>query len=249
MTLFPGMCSGPLNESILRRAQDKQLVEFRVHDLRGWTHDRHRVVDDVPYGGGSGMVLKPEPFFEAIDALRGAESQVLLLTPQGERFDQTMACRLAEAPHLILLCGRYEGFDERVRSLADREISIGDYVVSGGELPALVLIDAVVRLIPGALGDAESAHQDSFAGGLLEHPQYTRPPVYRGLRVPEVLLSGDHEQIRRWRRKETLRRTLQRRPDLLERAALSAEDHGFLADIRGTEDGEMTNTRSGHEHR
>lgn len=243
------MFAGPLDQSILRRAQDRGLVAIRVHDLRAWTHDRHRVVDDVPYGGGAGMVLKPEPFFEAVDTLRGAESQVLLLTPQGERFDHAMACRLAEARHLIFLCGRYEGFDERVRTVADREISIGDYVLSGGEVPALVLIDAVVRLIPGALGDQDSAWQDSFASGLLDHPHYTRPPVYRGLRAPEVLLSGDHEHIRRWRRKEALRRTLLRRPDLLSRAALSVEDQVLLSEIRATEDGEMTNTRRAHEHR
>jgi len=243
------MFAGPLNQSILRRAQEKNLVEIRVHDLRDWTHDRHRVVDDVPYGGGAGMVLKPEPFFEAVDALRQDESQVLLLTPQGERFNHAMACRLAEARHLIFLCGRYEGFDERVRTLADREVSIGDYVVSGGELPALVLIDATVRLIPGVLGDEDSAGQDSFAGDLLDHPQYTRPPVYRELRVPEVLLSGDHKQIRRWRRKEALHRTLRRRPDLLDRAILSVEDQGLLSEIRTKEEGEMSNTRRGHEHR
>ena len=243
------MFAGPLDQSILRRAQEKHLVEIRVHDLRDWTHDRHRVVDDVPYGGGAGMVLKPEPFFEAVDALRQDESQVLLLTPQGERFNHAMACRLAEARHLIFLCGRYEGFDERVRTLADREVSIGDYVVSGGELPALVLIDATVRLIPGVLGDEDSAGQDSFAGGLLDHPHYTRPPLYRGLRVPEVLLKGDHEQIRRWRRKEALHRTLRRRPDLLDRAILSVEDQGLLSEIRTKEEGEMSNTRRGHEHR
>jgi tRNA (guanine37-N1)-methyltransferase len=243
------MFAGPLDQSILRRAQEKHLVEIRVHDLRNWTHDRHRVVDDVPYGGGAGMVLKPEPFFEAVDALRQGESQVLLLTPQGERFNHAMACRLAEARHLIFLCGRYEGFDERVRTLADREVSLGDYVLSGGELPALVLIDATVRLIPGVLGDEDSAGQDSFAGGLLDHPHYTRPPVYRGFRVPEVLLSGDHEQIRRWRRREALHRTLRRRPDLLDRATLSVEDRGLLSEIQTTEDGEMSNTRRGHEHR
>jgi tRNA (guanine37-N1)-methyltransferase len=237
------MFAGPLNQSILRRAQDKGLVEIWVHDLRHWTHDRHRVVDDVPYGGGAGMVLKPEPFFEAVDALRQDGSQVLLLTPQGERFNHATACRLAEARHLIFLCGRYEGFDERVRTLADHEISIGDYVVSGGELPALVLIDATVRLIPGVLGDQDSAGQDSFAGGLLDHPQYTRPPLYRGLQVPEVLLSGDHQQIRRWRRKEALHRTLRRRPDLLDRAALSVEDQGLLSEIRATEDGELSKQR------
>ncbi|HET7854018.1 MAG TPA: tRNA (guanosine(37)-N1)-methyltransferase TrmD [Candidatus Methylomirabilis sp.] len=249
VTIFPGMFAGPLDQSILRRAQEKHLVEIRVHDLRDWTHDRHRVVDDVPYGGGAGMVLKPEPFFEAVDALRQDESQVVLLTPQGERFTHAIACRLAEMRHLIFLCGRYEGFDERVRTLANREVSIGDYVVSGGELPALVLIDATVRLIPGVLGDEDSAGQDSFAGGLLDHPQYTRPPVYRELRVPDVLLSGDHKQIRRWRRKEALHRTLRRRPDLLDRAILSVEDQGLLSEIRTKEDGEMSNTRRGHEHR
>ncbi len=207
-------------------------MEIRVHDLRDWTHDRHRVVDDVPFGGGAGMVLKSEPLFEAVDALREADSQILLLTPQGERFDHAMACSLVEARHLIFLCGRYEGFDERVRTLADREISIGDYVLSGGELPALILIDAMVRLIPEALGDQSSAEEDSFATGLLDHPQYTRPVVYRGIRVPEVLLSGDHEQIRRWRRKEALRRTLLRRPDLLKQAALNAEDQSLLSEIR-----------------
>lgn len=232
VTLFPGIFSGPLHESILGRTQEKGLVEIRVHDLRNWTRDRHRVVDDVPYGGGAGMVLKPEPLFEAVNALREDESQILLLTPQGERFDHEMACRLAETNHLILLCGRYEGFDERVRTLADHEVSIGDYVVSGGELPALVVIDAVVRLIPGAVGDEDSVREDSFAAGLLDHPHYTRPPVYQGLHVPEVLLSGDHEQIRRWRRKEALRRTLIRRSDLFKRASLTAEDQLLLSEIQ-----------------
>ncbi len=248
MTLFPGIFSGALQESILGRVQEKGLIEIRVHDVRDWTHDRHRVVDDVPYGGGAGMVLKPEPFFEAVDALRRPESQVVLLTPQGERFHHTTACRLVEASHLVFLCGRYEGFDERLRTLADHEVSIGDYVLSGGELPALVLIDAVVRLIPGAVGDRDSVHQDSFATGLLDYPQYTRPAEYRGLRVPEVLLSGNHEQIRRWRRREAVRRTLLRRPDLLERAPLSPEDQSLLAEIRAEGESESTNTRGDHEH-
>jgi tRNA (guanine37-N1)-methyltransferase len=186
------------------------------------------------------MVLKSEPLFEAVDALREADSQILLLTPQGERFDHAMACSLVEARHLIFLCGRYEGFDERVRTLADREISIGDYVLSGGELPALILIDAMVRLIPEALGDQSSAEEDSFATGLLDHPQYTRPVVYRGIRVPEVLLSGDHEQIRRWRRKEALRRTLLRRSDLLKQAALNAEDQSLLSEIRAENEDKRT---------
>ncbi len=248
VTLFRGIFSGPLHESILGRVQEKALVHIQVRDLRDWTHDRHRVVDDVPYGGGAGMVLKPEPFFEAVDALREPESQVVLLTPQGERFNHAMACRLAEERHLIFLCGRYEGFDERLRTLADREVSIGDYVLSGGELPALVVIDAMVRLIPGALGDEDSAHQDSFATGLLDYPQYTRPAVYRGLKVPEVLLSGDHEQIRRWRRREAVRRTLLRRPDLLDRAPMTAEDQLLLSEIRAEGESERTNIRGGHEH-
>ncbi|MFQ5883162.1 MAG: tRNA (guanosine(37)-N1)-methyltransferase TrmD [Candidatus Methylomirabilales bacterium] len=249
VTLFPGIFSGPLHESILRRAQEKGLVEIQVHDLRDWTHDRHRVVDDLPYGGGAGMVLRPGPFFEAVDALREAGSQVLLLTPQGERFDHTIACALAEARHLVFLCGRYEGFDERVRTLADREISIGDYVLSGGELPALAVIDAVVRLIPGAVGDEDSVRHDSFVSTLLDHPQYTRPSVYRGLQVPEVLLSGDHEQIRRWRRKEALRRTLLRRPDLLKRAQLTEEDQALLLEIQAENEGKRISERGGHDHR
>ena len=231
VTLFPEIFSGPLDESILGRAQEKGLVQIHVHDLRNWTRDRHRVVDDVPYGGGAGMVLKPEPVFEAVDSLREAESRVLLLSPQGERFDHEMACCLAEVRHLIFLCGRYEGFDERVRTLADHEISIGDYVLSGGELPSLVVIDAVVRLVPGVVGDQDSVRHDSFATGLLDHPHYTRPPEYQGLHAPEVLQSGDHEQIRRWRRKEALRRTLLRRSDLLKRASLTAEDQLLLSEI------------------
>lgn len=232
ITLFPGIFTGPLQESTLKRVQEKGLVEIRVYDLRDWTHDRHRVADDLPYGGGAGMVLKPEPLFEAVEALRQEGSQVILLTPQGERLDHAVASALAGIEHLIFLCGRYEGFDERVRTLADRELSIGDYVLSGGELPALVVIDAVVRLIPGAVGDEDSVRHDSFAGSLLDYPQYTRPPEYRGLRVPGVLLSGDHEQIQRWRRKEALRRTLLRRPDLLVRAPLTAEDQILLQEIR-----------------
>jgi tRNA (guanine37-N1)-methyltransferase len=184
------------------------------------------------------MVLKPEPLFEAVDTLRTEGSQVILLTPQGERFDHAVATALAGAPHLIFLCGRYEGFDERVRTLADRELSIGDYVLSGGELAALVVIDAVVRLIPGALGDEDSSRHDSFADALLDHPQYTRPPEYRGLKVPGILLSGDHERIRRWRRKEALRRTWLRRPDLLRRATLTAEDRILLQEIQDEITGE-----------
>jgi len=207
-------------------------VQIRVHDLRAWTHDRHRVVDEPPYGGGAGMVLKPEPVFEAVEALReGPGSRVLLLTPQGVSFTHNLATALAAEEHLILLCGRYEGFDDRIRTLVDLEVSIGDYILTGGELPALVVLDAVVRLVPGVLGDAASAVQESFAGGLLDFPQFTRPPEYRGLAVPEVLLSGNHEAIRRWRRKEALRRTLTRRPDLLTTAALSEEDRVLLKEV------------------
>ena len=233
ITLFPGMFRGPLEESILGRAQARGLLRVRVHDLRAWTQDRHRVVDDTPYGGGAGMVLKPEPLVAAVEALNaGGTALAILLTPQGELFTQGLAARLAAHDHLILVCGRYEGFDERVAvALGAREVSIGDYVLTGGELPALVVIDAVARLVPGVLGDAESARQDSFATGLLDHPQYTRPPVFRGLAVPEALLSGDHGRIRRWRRREALRRTRARRPDLLARAALTDEDRALLDEI------------------
>ncbi len=231
------MFQGPLQESILRRAQDKGLAEIAVHDLRVWTRDRHHVVDDAPYGGGAGMVLKPEPVFEAVDALRrGASTTILVLSPQGERFTQAVAEELARAPHLILLCGRYEGFDDRIpQGLQAREVSIGDYVLTGGELPALVVLDAVVRLIPGVLGDEASVQVDSFASGLLEYPQFTRPPICRGLAVPPVLLSGDHVAIARWRRKEAIRRTRDRRPDLLARASLSELDRELLAELEEEE--------------
>jgi len=233
VTLFPGMFRSPLEESILRRAQDRGLIRVAVHDLRSFTRDRHRVVDDTPYGGGAGMVLKPEPIFAAVRALNpGGAATVVMLTPQGKPFTQALAAALAARDHLILVCGRYEGFDERVRlGLEAREVSIGDYVLTGGEVPALVVIDAVARLVPGVLGDADSAREDSFATGLLDHPQYTRPPVFEGLAVPEPLLSGDHGRIRRWRRKEALRRTRARRPDLLARAPLSDEDRALLEEI------------------
>jgi tRNA (guanine37-N1)-methyltransferase len=231
------MFQGPLQESILRRAQDKGLVTISVHDLRRWTHDRHRVVDDVPYGGGAGMVLKPEPVFEAVEALRqGPDSTVVALTPQGLPFGQRLACELARIPHLILLCGRYEGFDDRIpQGLQALEVSIGDFVLSGGEIPALVVLDATVRLVPGVLGDDTSAATDSFATGLLEHPHYTRPPMFRGMEVPPILLSGDHQAIARWRRKQALRRTRERRPDLLLTANLSDRDRQLLTEIE-TED-------------
>jgi tRNA (guanine37-N1)-methyltransferase len=233
------MFEGPLRESILRRAQDKGLVTVAVHDLRTWTHDRHRVVDDVPYGGGAGMVLKPEPVFEAVESLRrGPESLVVALTPQGLPFSQRLASELARLPHLVLLCGRYEGFDDRIpQGLHALELSIGDFVLSGGEIPALVVLDATIRLIPGVLGDEASAQTDSFSTGLLEHPHYTRPPAFRGMGVPGVLLSGDHAAIARWRRKQALRRTQERRPDLLGRANLSDGDRALLAEIEAEDSG------------
>jgi len=233
LTLFPAMFQGPLHESILRRAQDKGLVAIGVHDLRTWTHDRHHVVDDVPYGGGAGMVLKPEPVFEAVEALRGGfDSTVVALTPQGLPFSQRLSSELAHLSHVILLCGRYEGFDDRIpQGLHALEVSIGDFVLSGGEIPALVLLDATVRLIPGVLGDETSALSDSFATGLLEHPHYTRPPTFRGMAVPPILLSGDHQAIARWRRKQALRRTRERRPDLLGLTSLSDLDRELLTEI------------------
>jgi tRNA (guanine37-N1)-methyltransferase len=211
------------------------MVEIVVHDLRAFTHDRHAVVDDRPYGGGAGMVLKPEPILEAVAEIsRGEETRLILLTPQGRPFRQAIARELVAHRHLLLICGRYEGFDERVRErLCPDEISIGDYVLTGGELPALVLLDATVRLIPGVLGDADSARCDSFMEAMLDFPQYTRPPVVHGLSVPEVLLSGDHERVRRWRRKEALRRTKARRPDLLLQADLNEEDRRLLGEIEG----------------
>ncbi|MDE2180065.1 MAG: tRNA (guanosine(37)-N1)-methyltransferase TrmD [candidate division NC10 bacterium] len=233
LTLFPGFFQGPLSESILKRAQQRGIVRITVHDLRSYARDRHAVVDDRPYGGGAGMVLKPEPILEAVASLRQeSETYLVLLTPQGRPFRQAIAQELAEHQHLLLVCGRYEGFDERVRDLlSPDEISIGDYVLTGGELPALVLLDAVVRLIPGALGDEDSARYDSFVDALLDFPHYTRPQSVQGLAVPDVLLSGDHERIRRWRRKEALRRTRVRRPDLLRHASLSEEDIELLGEI------------------
>jgi tRNA (guanine37-N1)-methyltransferase len=237
------MLAPVLGESILKRAQESGVVSIAVHDLRQWTDDRHRTTDDEPYGGGAGMVMKPQPFFAAVEALRCApeakcREEVVLLSPQGQRFDQAMAADLSHRDHLILLCGHYEGVDERVREhLATRVISIGDYVLTGGELPALVVVDAVTRLLPGALGAQEGAAADSFSDGLLEHPHYTRPAEFRGWKVPEVLLSGNHEQIRRWRRKESLRRTRRLRPDLVATAKLTAEDRELLAEIEEEEAG------------
>lgn len=230
-TLLPEVFPPYLESSILQRARQRGLVEVRVHNIRDWATGKHRVTDDEPYGGGGGMVMKPEPIFAAVESVLGAPPAcpVILLTPQGRLLTQKVVAELATQPRLALLCGRYEGVDERVRQyLATDEISIGDYVLTGGELPALVLIDAIVRLLPGALGDEDGAQDDSHASGLLEYPHYTRPPEFRGWRVPEVLLSGDHARIARWRREQSLLRTLQRRPDMLKDAPLSAADREFL---------------------
>lgn len=215
LTLFPGMFAGAMDESILRRAQEKRRLELTVRNLRDWTHDRHRTVDDEPYGGGPGMVLKPEPIFEAIEELAGETTQVVMLSPQGQPFRQSKARELAGHEHLLMLCGAYEGFDERVRSLVNHELSIGDYVLTNGALPAMVVIDAVTRLLPGVLGDDSSSAEESFSENLLEYPQYTRPADFRGMKVPEVLLSGDHGAVEEWRQEQAVERTAQRRPDLL----------------------------------
>jgi len=217
LTLFPGIFTGPLDESILKRARENGLVQVRVHNLRDFTHDKHRVVDDRPYGGGPGMLMKPEPIFEAVEKLQRPESCVVLMTPQGKPFTQACAAKFAGNPHLIIICGHYEGVDERVReALVDEEVSIGDYVLTNGALAAAVVVDAVTRLLPGAIGHEQSAADDSFATGLLEGPQYTRPPEFRGMRVPDVLLSGNHGEVEKWRINEARQRTRQRRPDLLE---------------------------------
>ena len=232
LTLFPGMLAGPLDESIPGRAIARGLVTVRVRDLREWGIGRHRSVDDAPYGGGAGMVLRPEPVGDALDALRRPGSVVALMDPVGERFDQATARELAALDHLVVLCPRYEGVDERVRSLVDREISIGDYVLSGGELAALVVLDAVIRLVPGAIEEASTV-EESFAQGLLEYPQYTRPAVYRGMGVPAILTSGDHGAVARWRHAEALRRTRDRRPDLLAARGLTDEERRMLAELDG----------------
>ncbi len=217
LTLFPGMFPGPLDESIIKRACESGRLRLGIRDLRDYTHDRHRKVDDRPFGGGPGMLMKPEPLFEAVEALRGEKTRVILTSPAGWPFRQEIAQELAGEEHLLLVCGSYEGFDERVREcLADDELSIGDYVLTNGALPAMVIIDAVTRLLPGVLGDDESSVDESFSDGLLEYPQYTRPAEFRGMSVPEVLLSGDHAAIERWRREQARMRTGQRRPDLLE---------------------------------
>ena len=273
LTIFPDFFRGPLDYGIVRRARETGLVEISIHDLRAFTKDKHRTVDDRPFGGGEGMVLKPEPIFECLESFsdlasrearlgRGAKQSVVLLSAQGRRLDQTLAAQLATLDRIVLICGRYEGVDERISEhLADREVSIGDYVLSGGELGAAVIMDTVTRLIPGAVGNQNSTRQESFtesvpvspdlpaggpsatcgSGGLLDYPHYTRPADFRGMAVPEVLVNGNHDQIRTWRRKTALAKTLRNRPDLLERVALTEEDKELLAQIKlaqGTQ-GEM----------
>jgi tRNA (guanine37-N1)-methyltransferase len=233
VTLFPRMVEGPIGESILGKARERGLVDIRVVNLRDYATGKHRVADDYQFGGGGGMVLKPEPLFAAVEALRTGGARVVLLDPRGRRFTQAIAGELAAVPHLILLAGRYEGVDERVSAaLVDDELSIGDYVLTGGELPALVVTDAVARLIPGVIGDAEAPGKDSFARGMLEGPQYTRPEEFRGMRVPDVLLSGDHAKIARWRRVQAIWRTWQRRPDLLETAELTPAEQKLVEEFR-----------------
>jgi tRNA (guanine37-N1)-methyltransferase len=258
VTIFPDFFSGPLDYGIVRRAREASFIEIKIHDLRAFTTDRHKTVDDRPFGGGEGMVLKPEPLFECVESLQlsrreqrlagGTKETIVLLSPQGRMFTQAVAEEMAALERIVLICGRYEGVDERVaESLADQEISIGDYVLSGGELGAAVMIDTITRLVPGALGNAASARQESFSavqkldvdgpdstcgsGGLLDYPHYTRPAEFRGMAVPEVLIGGNHEQIRKWRRGKALEKTLRNRPDLLERQPLSEEDRKFLAGI------------------
>jgi tRNA (guanine37-N1)-methyltransferase len=220
LTLFPAMFAGPLDESIIKRARQAGILDLRIHDLRDWTHDRHRTVDDSPYGGGPGMVLKPEPLFEAVEALRaglGGKTKVILTSPSGRRFDQSVARELATEESLVFICGSYEGYDERVREhLVDDDLSIGDFVLTNGNLPAMVIIDTVARLLPGALGDDASSEDESFSHGLLEYPHYTRPAEFRGWTVPEILTSGNHAAVEKWRRAQAVRRTAERRPDLWE---------------------------------
>jgi len=236
VTIFPSMIQAGLGEGVVSRGVERGLLNVAVHDLRRWTTDRHRTVDDMPYGGGPGMVMKAEPLMKAVGEIRetrGTPNSVVLLSPQGRTFTQGEAERLARLEHIVLLCGRYEGMDERVRdTVATEEISIGDYVLSGGELAALVIVDAVSRLVPGVVGDEQSVAEDSFSRGLLDYPHYTRPAEIAGHRVPEVLLSGHHADVRRWRRKAALVRTLERRPDLIATATLDEEDRALLAQIR-----------------
>jgi tRNA (guanine37-N1)-methyltransferase len=235
LTIFPEIFRSPLSESLIKKALDKGILQVRIWNLRDFTEDKHRTTDDYPYGGGVGMVMKADPILRALEEIKSKnpEARAVLLSPQGERFHQGLARELSRQKHWILICGRYEGLDERVRlGAVDREISIGDYVLNGGEIPALVFMEVVSRYVPGFLGSEQSVEEESFSDGLLEYPQYTRPPVFRGMEVPEVLLSGNHAEIKRWRRRESLKRTYLRRPDLLERADLSEEDLEYLTELK-----------------
>lgn len=241
LTLFPQMFQSPFGNAIFKRAIERELISINIHNIRDYTHDKHHTVDDYAYGGGAGMVLKPEPIFETVDAIKSGISPkqeagrlpIILLTPQGRLFSQQVAAELSKYDRLVLICGHYEGVDERVReNLATDEISIGDYVISGGELASMVVVDAVIRLLPGVLGSEASPLDDSHATGLLEYPQYTRPPVYEGLSVPEVLLSGNHAQITKWRREQAILRTLKRRPELLGKANLCSEDIQLISRLK-----------------
>lgn len=236
LTLFPNMFSGVFNESILKRAQEIGSVQYNVVNFREYANNKHNTVDDYPYGGGAGMVLKPEPIFNAVESIKEdtkSTPRVILLCPQGERYTQKKAEELAKEAHLLFICGHYEGYDERIREhLVTDEISIGDFVLTGGELGAMVVIDSVVRLLPGVLGNEESPVQDSFSTGLLEHPHYTRPAEFRGMKVPDVLLSGNHKLIDEWRRKQSLKRTYERRPDLLQSFNLTDQDKKWLEEIK-----------------
>jgi tRNA (guanine37-N1)-methyltransferase len=234
LTLFPEFFSSPLKQSVVGKAIAKGIIQVSAHNLRDYTLDKHKTTDDSPYGGGHGMVMKVEPMARAIEALKDGrpDAMVVMTTPQGERFTQKTAAEFAVLPALIIICGRYEGYDERIRAFAHREVSVGDYVLSGGEIPALAIVDAVSRLVPGVLGEPGSSESDSFSAGLLEYPQYTRPEEFRGMAVPEVLLSGNHALIEKWRRREALKRTFQKRPDLIPLADLTGEDKAFLEELK-----------------
>lgn len=232
LTLFPESFENILNISILKRAREKGLVEIQIFNIRDFSHDKHKRVDDYPYGGGTGLVLKPEPLFNAIEHIKNKDSKVIYLSPQGKVYNQKLAYLLSKEKHLILLCGHYEGVDQRVIDhLVDEEISIGDYILTGGELPAMVLIDSIVRLIPGVLGSFESIMNESFSEGLLEYPQYTRPRVYRDLKVPEILLSGNHGEIKKWRRKKAIEKTFRVRPELMSDVVISQEEIEYLKEL------------------